>query len=60
MPATRHRIQFPPAGSHNLAQDEAFFYVVDGPERKKRKLLLHDYDQIYERTGSTSSCFTTA
>ena len=57
MPATRHRIQFPPAGSHDLGQDEAYFYVVDGPEKKKRKLLLHDYDEIYERAGLYEQLF---
>ncbi|WP_425396895.1 class I SAM-dependent DNA methyltransferase [Aeoliella sp.] len=57
MPATRHRIQFPPIGSHDLAQDEAYFYLVDGPDRKKRKLLLHDYDKIYNERGLYEQLF---
>lgn len=57
MPAPRHRIQFPPAGSHDLAQDQAFFYVVDGPEKRKQKLLLHDYDEIYNRAGLYEQLF---
>lgn len=57
MPITRHRIQFPPAGSHHLGQDEAYFYVVDGPEKVKRKLLLHDYDKIYRRPGLYEQLF---
>lgn len=57
MPVTRHRIQFPPAGSHDLGQDEAYFYVVDGTDKKKSKLLLHDYDQIYDRPGLYEQLF---
>ncbi|MDA8746326.1 class I SAM-dependent methyltransferase [Rubripirellula amarantea] len=57
MPATRHRIQFPPIGSHDLGQDEAYFYVVDEAQEKKCKLLLHDYDQIYERAGLYEQLF---
>lgn len=57
MPSTRHRIQFPPDGSYDLGQDEAYFYVIDGPEKKKCKLLLHDYDEIYQRAGLYEQLF---
>lgn len=46
---TRHRIQFPPADARELAQDEAYFFLVDGG--KKEKVRLHDYDRIFEIPG---------
>lgn len=57
MPATRHRIQFPPIGSHDLGQDEAYFYVSDGRDKQRDRLLLHDYDEIYNRPGLYEQLF---
>lgn len=45
----RYRIQFPPADLDELGQDEVFFYLLDGDE--KRKIRLHDYDEMYEIPG---------
>ncbi|MAT70772.1 MAG: methyltransferase [Planctomycetaceae bacterium] len=52
---TRHRIQFPPQGSHKMAQDETFFHLVEGD--RKLKLRFHDYDKIYERPGLYEQVF---
>ena len=45
-----HRIQFPSVDVRELDQDEAFFYLLDGEERK-RKIRLHDYDVIFNTPG---------
>lgn len=47
--AKRYRIQFPKLGVADLAQDEAYFYLIEGDRRIR--LRLHDYDQIYLRAG---------
>jgi len=51
----RHRIRFPKREAHNLDQDEAFFYL-EGKE-KKRKIRLHDYDEIYQIPGLYEQLF---
>ncbi len=45
----KHRIQFPPADVRELCQDEVYFYLLDGESREK--ILLHDYNRIYEVPG---------
>lgn len=45
----RHRIQFPRNEVTNLAQDEAYFYLMEDGEKKR--LRLHDYSLIYQRPG---------
>lgn len=57
MSTRRHRIQFPPAGCHDLGQHEAFFFVVDEASGKKKKFRLHDYDHIYSRPGLYEQLF---
>ena len=45
----RYRIQFPPDDVNELDQDEVYFYLLEGGE--KRKLRLHDYDAMYAAPG---------
>lgn len=45
----RYRVQFPPTQVSELQQDQAWFYLVHNGE--KRRVRLHDYDQIYELPG---------
>lgn len=45
----RHRIEFPPANTRELGQDETYFYLVEGDKRKK--IRLHDYDRLFEVPG---------
>jgi SAM-dependent methyltransferase len=45
----RHRIQFPPGNLDDLAQDETFFYILDGD--KRCHFRLHDYDKIFRIPG---------
>lgn len=51
----RYRVQFPPEQSHQLSQDEAYFYVFEGS--KPVKLRFHDYNQIYARPGLYEQLF---
>lgn len=51
----RQRIQFPPLEGHSLAQDEAFFYLIENDEKKLFR--FHDYDQIYSREGLYEQLF---
>lgn len=45
-----HRIQFPPADVHELAQDEVFFHLVHD-DGEKETIRLHDYDRIFALPG---------
>jgi ubiquinone/menaquinone biosynthesis C-methylase UbiE len=56
MQLRRHRIQFPQVGSHKLAQDQVYFYVLNGSGEKKR-LRFHDYNKIYEVPGLYEQVF---
>jgi len=47
---TRHKIQFPATDIAELAQDEVYFYLLDG-QGEKTKFLLHEYDRIYQIPG---------
>ncbi len=50
-----HRIQFPPRQEHQLAQDEAYFHIIEDGE--KRRLRFHDYEEIYKRPGLYEQLF---
>ncbi len=52
----RHRIQFPQTSAQNLAQDEAYFYLIS-PDKEKKKIRFHDYDQIYNMPGLYEQIF---
>ena len=51
----RYRLQFPPEQSHQLGQDEAYFYVFE--DGRPVKLRFHDYDEIYSRPGLYEQLF---
>lgn len=51
----RHKIQFPPLETRNLRQDQTFFYLMEGDER--RTIRLHDYDEIYKIPGLYEQLF---
>lgn len=51
----RHRIKFPPADAHQLAQDEVFFQLIE--DGKPIKLRFHDYAEIYKRPGLYEQLF---
>lgn len=52
----RYRIQFPRSDSQDLDQDEAFFYIND-PDGGKKRILFHDYDEIYKNPGLYEQIF---
>lgn len=51
----RYRIQFPPADSEELGQDEIFFRLIENGEAKR--LRFHDYSEIYKRPGLYEQLF---
>ncbi len=51
----RYKIQFPQAGGHKLDQDESFFYLTEGSNR--RKIRFHDYNEIYKIPGLYEQLF---
>lgn len=51
----RYRIQFPPAESEELGQDEVFFTLIEDGVAKR--LRFHDYDEIYKRPGLYEQLF---
>lgn len=51
----RHRIEFPPPLDDGLDQDEAYFFLADGKER--RRVRFHDYDEIYSHRGLYEQLF---
>lgn len=51
----RYRIQFPRIESHNLEQDETFFFLQESG--KDRKIRFHDYDEIYQLPGLYEQIF---
>jgi len=51
----RHRIQFPKPEISNLNQDEVYFYIQEGDQ--KRKIRFHDYDKIYNVQGLYEQIF---
>ena len=50
------KIQFPNITAHNLAQDEGFFYLTDS-DNIKRKVLFHEYSEIYKIPGLYEQLF---
>ncbi len=51
-----HKIKFPNIAAHNLNQDEEFFYLVES-DGKKRKILFHEYAEIYKIPGLYEQLF---
>jgi len=52
---TRHRIQFPKSETTHLNQNEAYFYLQKSGGQ--RKILFHDYDEIYQVPGLYEQIF---
>ncbi len=52
----RHRIRFPAADPHTLAQDEAHFSLVED-SGDEVSIRFHDYAAIYERPGLYEQLF---
>ena len=52
----RHHIRFPSIDTPRLAQDEAYFTLIE-PNGTQSKLRFHDYDAIYERQGLYEQLF---
>jgi len=52
---TQYAIRFPPTGTDELDQDEAYFYLVENGQN--RRLRFHDYDRLYERQGLYEQLF---
>lgn len=50
-----YRIQFPPANSERLAQDEVLFKLIENGEQQE--LRFHDYAEIYKRPGLYEELF---
>jgi len=46
----RFRIKFPKVKAHDLDQDEEYFFLTE-PEGKERKILFHEYAEIYKIKG---------
>lgn len=51
----RYRIRFPRTDSSELAQDEAYFFLLEGDD--STKIRFHDYDEIYSRPGLYEQLF---
>lgn len=52
----RHQIRFPSFETQQLAQDEAYFMLVE-PDGTQNELRFHDYDAIYSRPGLYEQLF---
>jgi SAM-dependent methyltransferase len=52
---SRYRLQFPPEQEHDLAQDEAYFNLIE--EGTTRRILFHDYDRIFSKPGLYEQLF---
>jgi SAM-dependent methyltransferase len=52
----RHRVRFPPPGdAETLAQDEAYFHLIESGEQ--HRIRFHDYAEIYKRPGLYEQLF---
>jgi len=51
----KHQLQFPVGETHDIAQNEVYFYLQEGEDRVK--LRFHDYDEIYRRPGLYEQIF---
>ena len=49
MSMQKHQVQFPTQRASELGQDESYFFLTESGA--KRKIRLHDYDQIFDRPG---------
>lgn len=52
---SRYAIQLPSVDTHELAQDEAYFYLEEDGGRQR--IRLHDYGDIYNRPGLYEQLF---
>lgn len=52
----RYPIQFPPANTENLDQDEAYFFLTDG-DGERQRIRFHSYDELYKRPGLYEQLF---
>ena len=52
----KFRIKFPKIDTHNLDQDEEFFYLKESDD-KERKILFHEYAEIYKISGLYEQLF---
>lgn len=52
---SKYRLQFPPEQEHDLAQDEAYFNLIE--EGTARKILFHEYDRIFSKPGLYEQLF---
>lgn len=50
------KIKFPKIDTHDLDQDEEFFYLIES-EGKKRQICFHDYAEIYKINGLYENLF---
>lgn len=50
MMTKQFRIKFPKKKAHALDQDEEYFFLME-PEDKERKILFHEYGEIYKIKG---------
>ena len=46
----KFKIKFPKIHTHNLDQDEEYFYLIESDD-KERKILFHEYAEIYKIAG---------
>lgn len=51
----RYAVQLPCCEDRSMGQDEAYFYLTEGGDRKK--IRFHDYDEIYRRPGLYEQLF---
>ena len=52
----RFKIKFPKRKAHNLEQDEEYFFLIE-LDGKERKILFHEYAEIYKRKGLYEQLF---
>jgi len=51
----KYRIRFPATEPHELAQDEAFYYLEE--HGKELQFRFHEYDELYQRPGLYEQLF---
>jgi len=49
-------IKFPKIDTHNLDQDEEFFYLIES-DGKRRQIFFHEYAELYKITGLYEQLF---
>ena len=49
-------MKFPKADTHNLDQDEEFFYLIES-DGKKRQIFFHEYAELYKIMGLYEQLF---